>query len=241
MENEINPPFKKTPKKYEPRGLSILFEDKFIIVVKKSNGLLTIGTDKEKTKTAHHLLSEYVKRGNVKSPARVYIVHRLDRDTSGVLVFAKDERAKRFLQDEWANFNKKYLTVVNGSLEKKEGEISSYLAENKAHIVYSTKAEEDGKLACTGYKVLREVKGYSLLEIALHTGRKNQIRVHMADIGHPVAGDMVYGKGFKRIRRLALHAASLSIVHPVSKRHLTFETEMPNYFKELMKTQDTTK
>jgi len=231
---EVNPPFKKPAKKYEPRGLSIIFEDKFIIVVKKANGLLTIGTDKERNKTAQSLMSEYVKRGNAKSPARVYIVHRLDRDTSGVLVFAKDERTKNNLQEHWGDYSKKYLTVVNGTLEEKEGTITSYLAENKAHIVYSTN-ETEGKLAQTEYKVIKETKDYSLLEINLLTGRKNQIRVHMADAGHPVAGDVVYGKGFKRIRRLALHAASLSIIHPVSKRKLTFETDMPNYFKELIK------
>lgn len=232
---EVNPPFKKPAKKYEPRGLSIIYEDKFFIVVKKANGLLTIGTAKERNKTAQSLMSEYVKRGNAKSPARVYIVHRLDRDTSGVLIFAKDERTKNNLQEHWGDYSKKYLTVINGTLEKKEGTITSYLAENKANIVYSTEDETEGKLAQTAYKVIKETKDYSLLEIDLLTGRKNQIRVHMADAGHPVAGDVVYGKGFKRIRRLALHAASLSIIHPVSKRKMTFETDMPNYFKELIK------
>ena len=232
---EVNPPFKKPAKKYEPRGLSILFEDKFLIVVKKANGLLTIGTDKERDKTAHNLMNNYVKRGNAKSPARVYIVHRLDRDTSGVLIFAKDERTKLNLQEHWEDYSKKYLTVINGAMEEKEGTITSLLAENKAHIVYTTDDEDEGKLAKTEYKVIKENAEYSLLEINLLTGRKNQIRVHMAESGHPVAGDVVYGKGFKRIRRLALHAASLSIIHPVSKRKLTFETEMPNYFKELIK------
>lgn len=233
----INPPFKKPAKKYEPRGLSILFEDKYIIVVKKANGLLTIGTDKERNKTAQSLMSDYVKRGNAKSPARVFIVHRLDRDTSGVLIFAKDERTKNNLQEHWGDYSKKYLTVVNGIMDEKEGIITSLLAENKAHIVYATDDETEGKIAKTEYKVLKETKDYSLLEINLLTGRKNQIRVHMADAGHAVAGDVVYGKGFKRLRRLALHAAALTIIHPVTKQKITFETEMPNYFKELIKEQ----
>lgn len=135
-----------------------------------------------------------MRKGNLKSKNRVFIVHRLDRDTSGVLVFAKTEDAKRYLQDRWPEFSKKYYAVVQGTLPEKEGVISSYLAENRAHRVYSVADPAKGKLAKTGFRVVKESKSYTLLEIELLTGRKNQIRVHFAEKGHPVVGDKVYGE-----------------------------------------------
>lgn len=227
-------PFKKPSKKHEPKGLTILYEDKDIIVVNKMNGLLTMGTDTEKEETAYFLLTNFVKKGNSKSRDRVFIVHRLDRDTSGVLVFAKTENAKRFLQDEWQQFSKTYFAVVNGSLTPKEDVITSYLVENKSFKVYSTKDTEKGKFAKTGYKVVKENAQYSLLEIDLFTGRKNQIRVHFAEKGHPVVGDKAYGIKEKGIKRLCLHAASLTIKHPFTKETMTFETAPPAYFKSLV-------
>ncbi|MBI9069706.1 MAG: RluA family pseudouridine synthase [Salinivirgaceae bacterium] len=227
--------FKKPSKKHEPKGLTILYEDKDIIVVNKINGLLTISTDKEREKTAYFLLTDYVKKGNSQSINRVFIVHRLDRDTSGILVFAKTEKVKRFLQDNWQQFHKTYFAVVHGKLQEKAGEITSYLAENKAHKMYSTKDPTEGKLAKTGYKVKRESNKFSLLEIDLFTGRKNQIRVHLADKGHAIVGDKVYGKAEKNIKNLALHAASLSLIHPLTKEKMTFETPPPAYFKTLIK------
>ena len=225
----------KIPKKFQPKGLDVLFEDNEIIVVDKINGLLTMGTEREKEKTAHFLLNDYVKRGNPRSPNRVFIVHRLDRDTSGLLIFAKSERSKRYLQDNWADFTKKYFTVVQGQLKEKEGEITSYLMENKAFTVYSVKDQDKGKLAKTGYKVLKESNKVSLLEIDLFTGRKHQIRVHLSEKGHPVVGDKVYGKSDKGAKRLALHSGSLQITHPVTKKEMTFETGIPKYFTELVK------
>lgn len=235
MEHDINPPFKKPAKKYEPRGLSILFEDKFIIVVKKANGLLALGTTQERNGTAQTLLNQYVKRGNAKSPARVYMVHRLDRDTSGVLLFAKDERTKRNLQDGWDGFTKKFLTIVNGQMDNKEGVITSSLTENAVGVVYSAREDQEGEESKTGFKVLKENEKYSLVEVELMTDYKHQVRVHMAEQGNPVAGDRVYGEGFPRVKRLALHAVSLTIVHPVTRRKITFQTDMPNYFKEFVK------
>jgi RluA family pseudouridine synthase len=229
-----NPPFKKPSKKHTPYGLTILYEDRDIIVVSKINGLLTVSTDKEKSKTAFSLLNDYVRKGNSRSKNRVFIVHRLDRDTSGVLVFAKTEIAKRFLQDNWKDFDKTYYTVVHGKLEEKQGLITSYLMENKAHKVYSTKDESKGKLSKTGFKVIKETKNLSLLEIELFTGRKNQIRAHLSEKGHPVVGDKAYGTG-DNARQLALHAATLTIAHPYSKKKITFETELPLYFKTLIK------
>ena len=151
------------------KGLTILHEDRDIIVVNKKNGLLTMGTDREKEKTAHHLLNDYVKKGNPKSRNRVFIVHRLDKDTSGLLIFAKSEEAKHVLQENWQSFEKKYVAVVHGVLREKEGIISSYLTENKCFKVYSVKNPAEGKLARTAYRVIQESAKYSLLEITLLT------------------------------------------------------------------------
>ena len=228
--------FKNPPKKYQPKGLSILYEDRDILVVDKISGLLTIATDRIKENTAHYLLNNYVKKGIAKSKNRVYIVHRLDRDTSGILIFAKSESVKSYLQNEWKNFSKKYYAVVIGTLDEKEGVISSYLVENKMHKMYSTKDSKKGKLAKTGYKVLKESSQDSFLEIDLLTGRRNQIRVHFADKGCPVAGDSLYGIKDRLIKKLALHAGSITIRHPHTKEKMTFKATIPAYFESLIKT-----
>jgi RluA family pseudouridine synthase len=221
-------------KRHQPGGLDILYEDRDILVVDKPAGLLTVGTANNKTNTAYYKLTDYVRKGNWKSRNRIFIVHRLDQSTSGVLVFAKTEEAKFRLQSQWKDTEKKYVAVVYGQLAKKEDVISSYLAENKVFIVYSTPDTTKGKLARTAYKVLKESRQFSLLEINLLTGRKNQIRVHLADKGHPVVGDRKYGKHKEAFRRLALHSKSISFKHPTTGRQMTFETRMPNYFNELV-------
>jgi len=226
--------FKRPPKKYQPRGLSILYEDHDIVAVDKMSGLLTISTDKVKENTAYYLLNKYVKKGNQKSKHRIFIVHRLDRDTSGILVFAKNVTAKRYLQDEWQRFKKTYYAVVCGTLPEKEGVITSYLAENSIYKMYSVDDPKKGKLARTGYKVLRESKKYSLLEIDLLTGRKNQIRAHFFEKGCPVVGDKKYGKKEKGSKRLALHAVSITILHPHTKEKMTLEATVPAYFNSLL-------
>jgi len=226
--------FKAPPRRFHPKGLSILYEDHDILVADKVSGLLTVSNDKVKDKTAFYLLNDYVRKGNQKSRSRVFIVHRLDRDTSGVIVFAKNEESKEFLQDKWQEFKKKYYAVVQGKLEEKEGEIASYLAENSAYRMYSVKDPEKGKFAKTGYKVLRESDKYSLLEVDLFTGRKNQIRVHLADQGCPIVGDNKYGEKEKGIKRLALHSTSLTLIHPYSKEQMTFATKLPGYFRSLV-------
>ena len=231
---EKRPKFKRSSKKHRPKGLTILYEDRDILVVNKTNGLLTVSTNREKDKTAHSLLNDYVKKGNARSKNRVFIVHRLDRDTSGILVFAKSKNVKRYLQDEWAAFNKIYIAVVHGKFQEKDGVITSYLVENNAHRMYSVMDAEKGKFSKTGYKVVRESSKFSLLEINLFTGRKNQIRVHFSEKGHPVVGDKMYGKIDKGIKRLALHAASLTISHPFTKELMIFKSEPPLYFKTLM-------
>jgi len=227
--------FKPVPKRFHPKGLNIVFEDHYIVVVDKSSGLLTVSTEKIRENTAYFLLNEYVKKGNQKSRNRVFIVHRLDRDTSGLLVFAKTEPAKQYLQSEWKHFEKKYYALVHGHLPEKEGLITSYLAENSMHRMYSVTNPEKGTLAKTRYKVIRESKNYSLLLIDLLTGKKNQIRVHLSENGHPVAGDKVYGKQGtdKNIKRLALHSCFLKISHPFTEEEMIFESPLPDYFKSL--------
>lgn len=217
---------KPPPKRHRPKGLTILHEDRDIIVVDKKSGILTVSNDKVRENTVYYSLTNYVRKGNAKSRNRIFIVHRLDKDTSGILVFAKTPQAKNYLQDNWRNFSKTYYAVVHGILREKEGEISSYLAENNQHKMYSVTNPEKGKLAKTAYKVIKENEAQSLLEIKLLTGRKNQIRVHLADMGHPIIGDKKYGKKADG-RSLALQAYSLEFTHPYSKKKLKFCAKYP--------------
>ena len=193
-----------------------------------------MGTDSDKTRTAYFYLTDYVRKGYSKSRNRIFIVHRLDRETSGVVIFAKNIEAKIRLQDQWKDTEKKYLAIVHGQCAKTSGRITTYLAENKAHVVYSTSDRTKGKLSSTGYKVLKQTKDSALLELDLWTGRKHQIRVHLAGIGHAVVGDRKYGKEDLDHTRLALHARSISFKHPFSGQQLTFETPVPVYFNQLV-------
>lgn len=215
------------------KNIDIIYEDKDIIVINKPSGLLTVATEKEKNKTAYHLVMEYLKKKNKNN--RIFVIHRLDKDTSGIIMFAKNERAKHLYQDNWNDIVKKrcYYAVIDGKMQKKEGTIKSYLKEN-GNMVYSVK-DRSGKLAITEYKVLKERKNISLLDINLKTGRKNQIRVHMKENKTPILGDLKYGEKSKLINRLALHAYKLELVNPVTKKLLTFEINMPNEFKTLFK------
>jgi 23S rRNA pseudouridine1911/1915/1917 synthase len=232
---ETPKPFKAPPKRFQPNGTSVLYEDHDILVVDKSCSLLTVSNDKVRENTAYFLLTNYVRKGNTRSHERIFIVHRLDRATSGVLIFAKSETAKRYLQEHWHEFEKHYTAIMSGSLKTDEGIITSYLTENKAHKMYSVSKAEDGKLAKTGYKTLRKSKNYTMLDISLLTGRKNQIRVHLAEQGCPIAGDRKYSND-KSVKRLMLHSTSLSITHPFTKKTMTFEAPLPRIFGSLMKT-----
>jgi 23S rRNA pseudouridine1911/1915/1917 synthase len=203
-------------------------------VVDKPAGLLTMGTDSDKTRTAYFFLTDYVRRGYSKSRNRIFIVHRLDRETSGIVIFAKNVEAKIRLQDHWKDTGKRYLAVVHGQCTKTSGTITTYLAENRAHIVYSTLDRTKGKLSSTGYKVVKQTRDFALLELDLLTGRKHQIRVHLAGIGHPVVGDRKYGKADRNHTRLALHAKSISFKHPFTGQQLTFESKVPVYFNQLV-------
>jgi tRNA pseudouridine32 synthase/23S rRNA pseudouridine746 synthase/23S rRNA pseudouridine1911/1915/1917 synthase len=207
-------------------------------VVDKPAGLLAVSTEREKSRTAHSLLTDYIRKGCGRSQKRLFVVHRLDRDTSGTLVFAKSEEAMHLLKAGWKQTKKKYLAVVHGRCEKSAGTITTYLAEDKDYNVYSTSDSTKGRLSHTAYKVLRVTKGLSLLEVDLLTGRKNQIRVHLAGIGHPIVGDTKYGQEDESQPRMALHARSISFKHPFSGKQLTFESEVPLFFATLVGTMD---
>lgn len=213
--------------------LNIIFEDAHIIVIEKREGLLSMATEKEKEQTAYSLLSEYIKKKNPNN--LIFIVHRLDRETSGLMMFAKSLVVQQKLQEAWKEVvvERNYVVVVEGQVEKNEGTITSWLKENKALTMYSSPTENDGQKSITHYKVLKRNKKYSLLDIKLETGRKNQIRVHMKEIGHSVIGDKKYGGDKSPIGRLGLHARILAFVHPITGEPLRFETPIPKKFMEL--------
>lgn len=221
--------------KYVPAGIKILYEDRDIIVIDKSSGLLSVKANYEAEKTAHHLLTKYIRKGNPKATTNLFVVHRLDRDTSGVLIFAKSLEIREKFAKQWKNVEKKYIALVYGNLTEKSGIIESYLAEGADYKVRSVKNPQEGKFARTKYKVIKESKDYSLLEIDLLTGKKNQIRVHLSENGHPIVGDRKYRKNAKG--RLALHAFSIRFKHPFNNEEMTFETEMPEYFLNFLKQQ----
>lgn len=234
---------KKTSKRHAMPGLKVIHEDRDLIVVEKASGLLTIAADDERERTAYRLLTNYVRKGCSRSRERVFIVHRLDRETSGLLVFARTEAAKRYLQDNWEQTRKHYLAVVHGSPASDHGRINSYLAENTALRVYSTRDTTRGKPASTTWKRLRTNGVHSLLELELLTGRKHQIRVHLADLGHPVVGDRKYGPSASAAPKgMALHAFRLEFTHPFSGKRMVFEAPPPHLFTRLMsaKQQPTT-
>lgn len=214
--------------------LQVVYEDDDIIVVNKGYGLLSVGTDKIHEGTAYSMLKDYLKRKDPRN--KLFVVHRLDRDTSGLMMFAKNTEAKEAMQHNWNNMvlERRYIAVVEGKLQPEEGEIRSYLAENVAHEVYSTHNPEEGKLAVTRYKVMDCKNGYSLVALNLATGRKNQIRVHMKEAGHPIAGDKRYGARTSPIHRLALHAETLRFVHPVTRRDMNFTSPLPAGFRRLV-------
>jgi 23S rRNA pseudouridine1911/1915/1917 synthase len=217
----------------QPQGLNIVFEDPFIIVIEKQAGLLSIATATEKEQTAFSILSEHVKKRDPKN--KIFVLHRLDRDTSGVMMFAKSEEVQQLLQNAWKEtvLERSYIAVVEGPLSQAEGTITSWLTESKAFKMYSSRTPNDGQKAVTHYKVLKKNKHYSLLEVKLETGRKNQIRVHLQDIGHSVIGDKKYGATKHPIGRLGLHARVLAFRHPITGEPVRYETDIPKEFLNL--------
>ena len=217
----------------QPQGLTIVFEDDYIIIIEKQAGLLSIATATEKEQTAYSILSEHVKKRDPKN--KIFVLHRLDRDTSGVMMFAKSEKVQQLLQNAWKEtvLERSYVAVVEGLVTQEQGTITSWLTESKAFIMYSSRTPNDGQKAVTHYKVLKKNKHYSLLEVNLETGRKNQIRVHMKDIGHSVIGDKKYGATKHPIGRLGLHARVLAFKHPITNEEVRYETDIPKEFLNL--------
>lgn len=214
-------------------GLDILYEDQECIVINKPSGLLSMSGGGEKEKTAYHLVGDYVKQKD--RQVRVFIVHRLDKDTSGILLFAKNEKMKKVLQENWNTIVTKrgYLAIVEGHLEKKQGVVKQYLEESKTQMVYVSK--NGGKLAITNYQVLKEAKHNTLVELYLETGRKNQIRVAMQTLGHSIVGDKKYGATSNPIKRLGLHCHCFAFIHPVTKKEITILATSPSAFTMLFK------
>jgi len=210
----------------------IIFEDNHIIVVNKPSGLLSIATEKEKEKTLYHIVREYLISKD--KQAKVFIVHRLDKDTSGIVVLAKDEKTKNKLQENWNEYVslREYVAVVHGKLKNKEDRIIQRLKENKTNLVYVSK-DEDAKEAITNYKVLKETDNYSMVSINIETGRKNQIRVAFATLRNPIVGDKKYGEKDNETR-LYLHANRLKMYYPEIKKDILFEIPTPNEFKKIM-------
>jgi 23S rRNA pseudouridine1911/1915/1917 synthase len=227
----INPGIVHTDTPYY--GLKIVFEDDFIIVIDKQAGLLSIATESEKDKTAYSILSRHVKKESYLN--KIFVVHRLDRETSGLMMFAKNQKTKELLQKGWQNIVtvRNYIALVEGTVEKDEGTISSWIKESSTMTMYSEQESKDAQQAITHFKVLKRNKDYTLLEIKLETGRKNQIRIHMKEMGHSIIGDKKYGGSKSPIKRLGLHAQKLSFKHPVSKAVLNFVSPIPRSFQRL--------
>ncbi|MHB1651555.1 MAG: RluA family pseudouridine synthase [Desulfitobacteriaceae bacterium] len=223
----------KVQEESQPEGLKILFEDPYLVIIEKEAGLLSIATAKERELTAYSILSEHVKKRDPKN--RIFVLHRLDRETSGVMMFAKSQEVQQVLQNAWkeAVLERNYVVVVEGLVTKEQGTITSWLKESKTLVMYSSHSPNDGQMAVTHYQVLQKNKNYSLLEVKLETGRKNQIRVHMQDLGHSIIGDKKYGAMKSPIRRLGLHARVLAFRHPVTGEEVRFETQIPQEFLRL--------
>jgi 23S rRNA pseudouridine1911/1915/1917 synthase len=211
-------------------GIEIVFEDNDIIVVEKPSGMLSISTENGNETTAYSILRNYVKLKS--SLNKIFIVHRLDRATSGLMMFAKNERAKRTMQTNWENFvkHRKYVAVVCGRMKTESGTLVSYLKENAAMKMYASESDEDAQRAVLSYRVLKTSNNFSLVEIELETGRKNQIRVQMQETGHSVAGDRKYGGKPSSVGRLALHARTLEFIHPLTLEKMRFSTKIPKKF-----------
>lgn len=216
-------------------GLKILFEDEDLIVINKEAGLLSIASEKEKNETAYHLLMEHVRRNHPKN--RVFVVHRLDRDTSGVMMYAKSKEVQQSLQNSWKESvqDRRYVALVEGAVQKPDGTITSWLTESKTLKMYSSPTPNGGQKAVTHYKVLQKNKNYSLLEVQLETGRKNQIRVHMQELGHSIVGDKKYGSTQNPIGRMGLHALGITFHHPTTGQLMNFETDIPGKFSRMVK------
>lgn len=217
-----------------PPGMKVLFEDASLVVIEKPESLLSVATAKERAKTAYAFLTDYVRRGNPQSSERVWIVHRLDRETSGLMVFAKTEAAKRALQAQWDKTIKRYLAVVEGNPPADGGVLSSHVDESRPFKVHSTPPGDRTRHAVTRYRVVKRVATFALIDLTPETGRRNQLRVHLADAKCPIIGDRKYGARTNPVGRLGLHATSLQFTHPLSEDLLRFESPLPEELARLL-------
>lgn len=226
---------------FRNKWVKIVYEDAFIIVVEKANGILTNSQPGSRSLTVKDVLDEYVKRTS--RTFSVHTVHRLDKETSGLLLFAKRRDVQQMFTDNWKEVvtDRRYVAVVQGDMEKDSGDVCSWLTDNKMFVTYSSMTDNGGKYAVTHYRTLKRFNGFSLMELKLDTGRKNQIRVHMQDLGHPVVGDFKYGstdaeygEAADAAGRMCLHAFRLEFTHPITHEHLKFETSYPTVFKQLV-------
>ncbi len=218
---------------FRSNNLEIVYEDPYLLVIDKRAGLLSMSNN-PRQETVQTVLNRYLEKGGGRNTS--HIVHRLDRDTSGLMVYAKDIKTQQNLVEGWQQLvtDRRYVALVEGILDDKQGKIESWLTEDKRFVTHSSPVDNGGKFAVTYYNVLQEGGGYSLVECELMTGRKNQIRVHMADLGHPVVGDHKYGSTDDSIRRLGLHAYVLCFRHPVTGKLLRFETPIPVCFEKCL-------
>lgn len=212
------------------KKLDIIYEDKYLIIINKPSGILTISRDNRNDKNLYDEVKEYVKKQNPKN--KIFIVHRLDKDTSGLIIFAKNEKVKRILQTNWTKVKRYYYAVVNG-IVKENNHLENYLLETKTHDVIITKDREKGILAITNFEVMEYNKKYTLLNIEIKTGRKNQIRVQLANIKHPIVGDKKYGN--KERMPLCLQAYRLEFLHPITNKNIEIEIKLPKNLENLIK------
>ena len=216
------------------RYVNLVYEDPYLVVIEKKPGILSMAAG-HKSLNVKTVLDDYFRQ--TKQRCTAHVVHRLDRDTSGLMVYAKDMQTEQTLEHEWHNivYDRRYVAVVSGEMEEDEGTIANWLKDNKAYVTYSSPVDNGGKYAVTHFHVLDRTTEHSLVEYKLETGRKNQIRVHSADMNHPVCGDVKYGNGDDPIHRLCLHAYMLHFFHPVTRARMEFETPIPSQFRMLFK------
>lgn len=226
---------KGNPHELKSKFVDLVYEDAFIIVVKKASGIVSVPLPGAREISVKSILDEYVKRRNKRFS--IHTVHRLDRGTSGLMLFAKRRDVQQEFIAHWHEIitDRRYVAVVEGEMEKKSGVVTSWLSDDKKYVVFSSPVNNGGKYAVTNYKTLKTKNGFSLVELKLETGRTNQIRVHMHDLHHVIVGDEKYGSQLNPVNRLCLHAVSLNFYHPVTKEHLKFSTEIPSEFQNLLK------
>ena len=218
---------------FQSKYVKLVYEDRYLVVVEKSHGILSMGVG-QSSLNVKTILDDYFKRSRQKCTA--HVVHRLDRETSGLLIYAKDMETRQQLEHEWYHsvYDRRYIAVLSGRIEEEGGTVANWLKENKLYVTYSSPVDNGGKYAVTHFHVLRTTDTHSLVEFKLETGRKNQIRVHAADINHPVCGDSKYGNGDDPLKRLCLHAYILCFYHPVTHQPMEFSTQIPTGFKRIL-------